>query len=108
MPKFPAQHACVAACRGITVFAPGQTACSRGGTPIPLFMRFTNLATHPDIGANSYLLELGATRLVLDAGTHPKHTGRDTLPLYEELPRDCLDGSSSAIRTSITSAHSPC
>lgn len=55
-------------------------------------MRFINLATHPDIGANSYLLELGATRLVLDAGTHPKHTGRDTLPLYEELPRDCLDG----------------
>lgn len=55
-------------------------------------MRFTNLATHPDIGANSYLLELGATRLVLDAGTHPKHTGRETLPLYQELPENSLDG----------------
>lgn len=55
-------------------------------------MQFTNLAAHPDIGSNSYLLELGATRLVLDAGTHPKHTGRDTLPLYEDLPRDSLDG----------------
>jgi Cft2 family RNA processing exonuclease len=54
-------------------------------------MRFTNLAAHPDIGANSYLLELGETLLVLDAGTHPKHTGRDTLPLYEDLPRDAID-----------------
>jgi len=54
-------------------------------------MRFTNLAAHPDIGSNSYLLELGGTRLVLDAGTHPKHTGRDTLPLYEDLAPDSLD-----------------
>lgn len=54
-------------------------------------MRFTNLAAHPDIGANSYLLELGETRFILDAGTHPKHTGRDTLPLYEDLPRGFLD-----------------
>jgi len=55
-------------------------------------MRFTNLASHPDIGSNSYLLELGETRLILDAGTHPKHTGRDTLPRYEMLPPDSVDG----------------
>lgn len=54
-------------------------------------MRLTNLSSHPDIGSNSYLLELGRTRLVLDAGTHPKHTGRDTLPRYETLPPDSLD-----------------
>ncbi|MCB1205082.1 MAG: MBL fold metallo-hydrolase [Verrucomicrobiae bacterium] len=54
-------------------------------------MRLTNLSAHPDIGSNSYLLELGRTRVVLDAGTHPKHTGRDTLPLYEKLPPDSLD-----------------
>jgi Cft2 family RNA processing exonuclease len=71
-------------------------------------MRFINLATHPDIGANSYLLEFGATRLVLDAGTHPKHTGRDTLPLHEDLPRTFWTGSSSAIHISIISAPFRC
>ncbi len=55
-------------------------------------MRFVNLAAHPDIGSNSYLLEAGGVRLVLDAGTHPKHTGRDTLPLYDRLAPDSIDG----------------
>lgn len=55
-------------------------------------MRFVNLSSHPDIGSNSYLLETGGVRLVLDAGTHPKHTGRDTLPLYERLAPDSVDG----------------
>lgn len=54
-------------------------------------MRFRNLARHLDIGCNSYLLEFGGTRLVLDSGTHPKHTGRDTLPLFEELEFDSVD-----------------
>lgn len=54
-------------------------------------MRFQNLARHPDIGSNSYLLEIGETRIVLDAGTHPKHTGRDTLPLFERLEPDSID-----------------
>lgn len=55
-------------------------------------MRFVNLSGHPDIGSNSYLVELGSTRLVLDAGTHPKHTGRDTLPRFELLEPDSIDG----------------
>ncbi len=55
-------------------------------------MRFVNLAAHPDIGSNSYLLEAGKVRLVLDAGTHPKHTGRDTLPLYDRLAPNSVDG----------------
>ncbi len=55
-------------------------------------MRFVNLSGHPDIGSNSYLLEFGSTRVVLDAGTHPKHTGRDTLPRYELLESNSIDG----------------
>ncbi len=54
-------------------------------------MRFQNLAPHPTIGGNSYLLQLGETRFVLDAGSHPKHTGRSTLPLYDLLEPDSLD-----------------
>lgn len=54
-------------------------------------MRFQNLARYPDIGSNSYLLEIGETRIILDAGSHPKHTGRDTLPLFERLEPDSID-----------------
>ncbi|NLT70076.1 MAG: MBL fold metallo-hydrolase [Verrucomicrobiaceae bacterium] len=54
-------------------------------------MRFQNLARYPDIGTNCYLLETGGTRIVLDAGTHPKHTGKDTLPLFEKLEPGSLD-----------------
>lgn len=55
-------------------------------------MRFVNLSAHSDIGSNSYLLECAGVRLVLDAGTHPKHTGRDTLPRYDRLAPDSVDG----------------
>lgn len=54
-------------------------------------MRFQNLSRHTDIGSNSYLLEVGETRIVLDAGSHPKHTGKDTLPQFERLSRDTVD-----------------
>lgn len=54
-------------------------------------MRFQNLARHPDIGSNCYLLEVGETRIILDAGTHPKHTGRDTLPQFDRLAPDSVD-----------------
>ncbi len=56
-----------------------------------LIMRFKNLARHPDIGSNCYLLEFGETRFVLDAGTHPKHPGMDSLPLFDDLGQDSLD-----------------
>ena len=55
-------------------------------------MRLHNLARFPDIGSNSYLLEFGETRIVLDAGTHPKHTGLDTLPLFERIEDHTVDG----------------
>ncbi len=54
-------------------------------------MRFQNLARYPDIGSNSYLIEFGETRAVLDAGTHPKHTGLDTLPLFDRVEPGSLD-----------------
>ena len=54
-------------------------------------MRFQNLARHSDIGTNCYLLEFGETRFVLDVGTHPKHSGNDTLPMYADLEPDSLD-----------------
>ena len=54
-------------------------------------MRFQNLARHTDIGSNCYLLEIAGLKLVLDAGTHPKHNGNDTLPLFSKLPPDSVD-----------------
>lgn len=45
-------------------------------------MRITNLNPASDIGASAWLLEMDGHRLLMDAGTHPKHEGRDSLPLY--------------------------
>jgi len=53
--------------------------------------RFTRLNRASEIGANSYLVELGETRIVLDAGLHPKLAGRDALPRYEDLRHDSID-----------------
>lgn len=39
-----------------------------------------------DIGANSYLLESGQTRLIIDAGMDPKHAGFDAMPDFGLLP----------------------
>lgn len=46
---------------------------------------FTNLTRHNDIGANSYLLELGGTEVILDAGMHPKYDGYEALPDLDGL-----------------------
>ena len=43
-------------------------------------MKFINLTRHTEIGANSYYLEIGRHRLLLDCGMHPKNTGEDALP----------------------------
>lgn len=45
-------------------------------------MRIVNLNPAPDIGASAWLVELEGHRLLLDAGTHPKRDGRESLPLY--------------------------
>ncbi len=54
-------------------------------------MIFKSLCRHAGIGANSYLLESGAARVVLDAGMHPKHEGAEAIPHYEFLEPDSAD-----------------
>lgn len=54
-------------------------------------MIFKSLCRHAGIGANSYLLETRNTRVVLDAGMHPKHEGREAIPHYEFLEAGSVD-----------------
>ncbi len=54
-------------------------------------MRFTNLTRHTEIGANSYLLELGGQRVVLDCGMHPKREGDEATPNLRLVPDGELD-----------------
>jgi Cft2 family RNA processing exonuclease len=46
-------------------------------------LKFINLARHTEIGANSYYLEIGPHRLLLDCGMHPKNTGEEALPNFK-------------------------
>jgi len=62
-------------------------------------MRFCNLTRRCEIGANSYLLEAGKQRVVLDSGMHPKQVGFDALPDFGALPHQ------SANAIVITHAH---
>src|SRR5438445_6917691 len=54
-------------------------------------MRIINLNPATDIGASAWFVELEGHRLLLDAGTHPKHEGRESLPLYKIIAREELD-----------------
>lgn len=54
-------------------------------------MIFRSLCRAPEIGSNSYLLDTGKARIVLDAGMHPKHEGLDALPRYELLEPGSVD-----------------
>jgi predicted metal-dependent RNase len=54
-------------------------------------MIFKSLCRHAEIGANSYLLETAAARIVLDAGMHPKHEGAEAIPHYEMLADGSVD-----------------
>jgi Cft2 family RNA processing exonuclease len=49
-------------------------------------LKFINLTRRTEIGANSYYLEIGRHRLVLDCGMHPKNTGEDALPNFKAVP----------------------
>src|SRR5882724_6427047 len=46
-------------------------------------MQIINLNPDTDIGASAWFLELEGHRLLMDAGTHPKREGRESLPLYD-------------------------
>jgi Cft2 family RNA processing exonuclease len=48
-------------------------------------LKFINLTRRTEIGANSYYLEMGRHRLVLDCGMHPKEAGEDALPNFKAI-----------------------
>jgi Cft2 family RNA processing exonuclease len=48
-------------------------------------LKFINLTRRTEIGANSYYLEIGRHRLVLDCGMHPKDAGEDALPNFKAI-----------------------
>ncbi|MCW1884159.1 MBL fold metallo-hydrolase [Luteolibacter flavescens] len=54
-------------------------------------MLFRSLCRSAEIGANSYLLDTGKARVVLDAGLHPKHDGLEGLPRYDQLEDGSID-----------------
>ncbi len=54
-------------------------------------MKFINLTRRTEIGANSYYLEVGDRRLVLDSGMHPKFEGEEALPNWKVLGEGRLD-----------------
>lgn len=54
-------------------------------------MRIVNLNPANDIGASAWFISTGRHGLLLDAGTHPKREGRDSLPLYPLIEKEELD-----------------
>src|SRR5438874_12160906 len=54
-------------------------------------MKFINLTRHTEIGANSYYLESGDTRLILDCGMHPKDVGKNALPNWKPIESQTID-----------------
>lgn len=46
---------------------------------------FQSLSRRNEIGCNSYCLEMGRTRLVLDTGMHPKQEGKESIPDFREI-----------------------
>jgi Cft2 family RNA processing exonuclease len=52
---------------------------------------FESLTRKAEIGANSYLLGLGETRIVLDAGSHPRMEGDESIPRFEALRPGGID-----------------
>jgi Cft2 family RNA processing exonuclease len=48
-------------------------------------MQFTNLTRAEEIGANCYLLESGKSRVLLDAGMHPREVGSRATPDFSLL-----------------------
>ncbi len=54
-------------------------------------MRITNLNPDTDISASGWFLELDDHGLLMDAGTHPKREGRDSLPLYGVIQNKEVD-----------------
>src|SRR3989440_12468640 len=54
-------------------------------------VKFINLTRGTEIGANSYYLEVGDHRLILDSGMHPKFEGEEALPNWKPIGDRRLD-----------------
>ena len=54
-------------------------------------MRIINLNPDTAIGASSWFVEIDGHRLLMDAGTHPKREGYDSLPLYKHIAKEDVD-----------------
>ena len=54
-------------------------------------MKISNLNPDRDIGASAWLVEIDGHRLLMDAGTHPKREGRESLPLYHLIQHEDVD-----------------
>lgn len=54
-------------------------------------MIFKSLCRDVGIGANSYLLESGGVKIVLDAGMHPKEEGLTAMPRYDLVEPNSVD-----------------
>ncbi len=54
-------------------------------------IQFQSLARDVEIGANSYLLSFGDTRVLVDAGMHPKKEGGEALPDFGGIDFGSLD-----------------
>ena len=51
----------------------------------PMSPYFRSLCRAVDVGGSSFELVLGETRVILDAGMHPKHEGFESLPNFDLL-----------------------
>jgi Cft2 family RNA processing exonuclease len=54
-------------------------------------MRIINLNPDKDIGASSWFVDIEGSKLLMDAGVHPKREGWNSLPLYDVIKNEEVD-----------------
>ena len=54
-------------------------------------MRIINLNPDTDIGASSWFVDFEGSKLLMDAGVHPKRDGLEGLPLYDVVRNEEID-----------------
>lgn len=54
-------------------------------------MRIINLNPDKDIGASSWFVDFEGSKLLMDAGVHPKREGWASLPLYDQIKNEDVD-----------------
>lgn len=54
-------------------------------------MRILNLNPDKGVGASAWFVDIEGRQLLLDAGTHPKREGRESLPLYHLIKDEAVE-----------------